>query len=162
MSWPKVSEKRASDIRQISGGFLIQEADDKLILPADWRLVTSCRLDNQTDLESLFFAWKVVKNVKSNAIVIAKGTKTVGIGAGQMSRVDSVIIAVRKSKGRAQAGVLASDAFFPKEDAIQYAAEAGIKAIVQPGGSIADEKIIRVADKFNIAMYFSGRRHFRH
>jgi phosphoribosylaminoimidazolecarboxamide formyltransferase/IMP cyclohydrolase len=104
----------------------------------------------------------VAKHVKSNAIILAKGTKTVGIGAGQMSRVDSVMIAKKKSGASAQNSCLASDAFFPKEDAISWAHKAGAKAIIQPGGSIADEQIIKACDKYKIAMVFTGLRHFRH
>ena len=108
------------------------------------------------------FAWKVVKHVRSNAIVLAKGTKTVGIGAGQMSRVDSVIISVRKAAEQARSAVLASDAFFPKEDAIEQAHAANITALIQPGGSIKDDDIIKVADECGMAMVFTGKRHFKH
>ena len=102
------------------------------------------------------------KHVKSNAIVFAKGTKTVGVGAGQMSRVDSVIIASRKAGGRSKGATLASDAFFPKPDGIEMAAKAGITAIIQPGGSIKDADVIKAADAAGIAMVFTGVRHFKH
>ncbi|MFA6384329.1 MAG: bifunctional phosphoribosylaminoimidazolecarboxamide formyltransferase/IMP cyclohydrolase, partial [Candidatus Omnitrophota bacterium] len=107
-------------------------------------------------------AWKVAKHVKSNAIVLVQGTKTVGIGAGQTSRVDSVYITKRKAGKSAKNSCLASDAFFPKEDAVMQAAKIGVKAIIQPGGSIADEDIIKACDKHKIAMVFTGIRHFRH
>jgi phosphoribosylaminoimidazolecarboxamide formyltransferase/IMP cyclohydrolase len=113
-------------------------------------------------MESLIFAWKVAKHVKSNAIILCRGTRTVGIGAGQMSRVDSVFISTKKAGKLALGAVLASDAFFPKEDAIQLAAKYKIKAVIQPGGSIADAEIVKMADKYKIAMVFTGIRHFRH
>ena len=117
---------------------------------------------NTTDLKSLLFAWKVVKWVKSNAIVLTKGTKTVGIGAGQMSRVDAAFMAIHKAGSRSKDSVLASDAFFPKPDAVELASKAGIKAIIQPGGSISDEEVIDLCNEKDIAMYFTGMRHFRH
>ncbi len=110
----------------------------------------------------MMFGWKVVRHVKSNAIVLCRGTKTVGIGAGQMSRVDSVIIAVRKSAGKAKGAVLASDAFFPVADSIEEAHSAGIAAIIQPGGSIHDEEVIAACNRLGIPMVFTGVRHFRH
>jgi phosphoribosylaminoimidazolecarboxamide formyltransferase/IMP cyclohydrolase len=116
----------------------------------------------KAELRSLLFGWKVAKHVKSNAIVLTRGTKTVGIGAGQMSRVDSVFIAKRKSKALCKNSCLASDAFFPKEDAVIEAAKMGVKAIIQPGGSIADKDIIKACDKHKVAMVFTGMRHFRH
>ncbi|MDD5568040.1 MAG: bifunctional phosphoribosylaminoimidazolecarboxamide formyltransferase/IMP cyclohydrolase, partial [Candidatus Omnitrophica bacterium] len=112
--------------------------------------------------ESLIFGWKVAKHVKSNAIVLVKGTRTVGIGAGQMSRVDSVMIAKKKSNKLSVNSCLASDAFFPKPDAILWAHKAGVRAIIQPGGSIADGEIIQACDKYKIAMVTTGIRHFRH
>jgi phosphoribosylaminoimidazolecarboxamide formyltransferase/IMP cyclohydrolase len=153
--------KRELDLRKVNGGLLVQEKDEKEIEKSDLKVVTKLK-PTRKQLDSLLFAWKVAKYVKSNAIVLAQGTKVVGIGAGQMSRVDSVIISVRKSKGRCRGAVLASDAFFPKEDAIKQIAKAKIKAIIQPGGSIADEKIIKEADKAKIAMVFTGIRHFIH
>ena len=117
---------------------------------------------SKKEMESLIFAWKIAKHTKSNAIILAKGTKTVGIGAGQMSRVDSVFISTKKAGKRTAGSVLASDAFFPKEDAIVLAAKYRISAIIQPGGSIADQQIIQTADKCGIAMVFTGIRHFRH
>jgi phosphoribosylaminoimidazolecarboxamide formyltransferase/IMP cyclohydrolase len=113
-------------------------------------------------LDSLIFGWKIAKHVRSNAIVLTRGTKTVGIGAGQMSRVDSVIIAKRKAGKLSKNSCLASDAFFPKADAIITAAKAGAKAIIQPGGSISDEEVIKACDKYKIAMVTTGIRHFKH
>jgi phosphoribosylaminoimidazolecarboxamide formyltransferase/IMP cyclohydrolase len=110
----------------------------------------------------LHFAWLVCKHVKSNAIVFAKDGMTTGVGAGQMSRVDSSLIAARKSEGRCVGGVCASDAFFPFRDGVDQAASAGIKAIVQPGGSKRDAESIAACDEHGIAMMFTGRRHFRH
>ena len=113
-------------------------------------------------MQSLIFAWKVAKHTKSNAIILTQGQKTVGIGAGQMSRVDAVFIAAKKAGGLSAGSCLASDAFFPKEDAIVLSAKIKVKAIIQPGGSIADEEIIKAADKHKIAMVTTGIRHFRH
>jgi len=149
------------DLRKVGGGLLVQDKDEKMVDKKDLKVVTKVK-PTKSQLDSLLFTWKVAKNVKSNSIVLAKGTKIVGVGAGQMSRVDSVIISVRKSKGRHKGAVLASDAFFPKEDAIAQIAKAKIKAIIQPGGSVADEKIIKAADKAKIAMVFTGMRHFIH
>jgi len=124
--------------------------------------VVTRKKPTRAQMESLIFAWKVAKHVKSNAIIFTKGTKTVGIGAGQMSRVDSVMIAKKKSAKLSKGSCLASDAFFPKEDAISWAHKAGVLAIIQPGGSIADQKIIKACDKYKIAMVTTGIRHFRH
>jgi len=154
-------ESKEPDIRKVSGGLLIQDKDARQIQEKDLKIATK-KKPTKKEIQSLLFAWKVVKHVKSNAIVLVKDTRTVGIGAGQMSRVDSVIISIRKSLGRAKGAVLASDAFFPKPDAIQTATKAKIKAIIQPGGSISDEAIIRQANKSNIPMVFTGIRHFKH
>jgi len=153
--------EKGFDFKKVSGGILVQDEDIHTIEERHLRIVTRKRPTRQ-QLSSLLFAWKVVKHVKSNAIVLAKGTKTVGIGAGQMSRVDAVIIAVRKAGKHTEGCVLASDAFFPKPDAVEVAARAGIKAIIQPGGSISDEEVIETANKKGISMVFTGMRHFRH
>ena len=158
---PFDKELAEADIRKVSGGVLVQDKDTRTITGKDLKIATR-RKPTKKELRSLLFAWKVVKHVKSNAIVLVKDTKTVGVGAGQMSRVDSVIIAIRKSQGKAKGAVLASDAFFPKADAIKTAAKAKIKAIIQPGGSIGDEEIIKQSNKSNIAMVFTGMRHFKH
>ncbi|MBU1084326.1 MAG: bifunctional phosphoribosylaminoimidazolecarboxamide formyltransferase/IMP cyclohydrolase [Candidatus Omnitrophota bacterium] len=150
------------DIKKIPGGALVQDADeDGDISENDMKTVTAAAPDKKL-LSSLLFAWKVVKHVKSNAIVLCDGTKTVGIGAGQMSRVDSVMIAVKKAGSRAKGAVLASDAFFPKADSIEEAHKAGIKAIIQPGGSIRDNEVIEACNKYGIPMIFTGVRHFKH
>ncbi len=152
---------RYLDFKRVGGGVLVQEEDILTLEESKLKVVTK-KKPSKKELESLIFAWKVGKHVKSNAIILAKGRKTVGIGAGQMSRVDSVFIATKKAGAMAANSVLASDAFFPKEDAIQVAAKHKIKAIIQPGGSIADEAIIKMADKYKIAMVLTGIRHFRH
>jgi len=149
------------DIKKVNGGVLLQD-EDALTLNKETLKVVTKKKPTQQQLDSLIFAWKVAKHVKSNAIVLAKGTRTVGIGAGQMSRVDSVIIARRKSGKLSKNSCLASDAFFPKEDAVIEAIRAGVKAIIQPGGSIADEAVIKVCDKYKISMVFTGIRHFKH
>jgi phosphoribosylaminoimidazolecarboxamide formyltransferase/IMP cyclohydrolase len=148
-------------VRQVRGGLLVQTPDSVEEDAVDLRVVTQ-REPTLDELTNLLFAWRAVKHVKSNAIVLAKGLRLVGVGAGQMSRVESVAIAVRKAQERAIASVLASDAFFPKPDAVELAIAAGVTAIIQPGGSIADEEIIRLADRHHLAMVFTGMRHFRH
>ena len=148
------------DYKRISGGFLVQNADIKNN-GADIKIITK-RQPTKEEMMSLIFAWKVVKHVKSNAIVLCEKTKTVGIGAGQMSRVDSVMIATRKAKGKSMSPVMASDAFFPMADSIMEAHKAGVKAIIQPGGSIRDKEVIDACDKYGIAMVFTGVRHFKH
>ncbi len=148
-------------IRQIEGGALIQTKDTEDLDTAQLRIVTK-KKPTAEEADSLIFAWKVVKYVKSNAIVLAKDTKTVGIGAGQMSRVDAVFIATQKASRFSRGAVLASDAFFPKPDGIETASRAGVVAIIQPGGSKADEEIIRLADKRGLSMVFTGIRHFCH
>ncbi len=147
------------NLKKVRGGLLIQTEDIKEL--DELKAVTNVK-PTKEQLASLVFAWKVMKFVKSNAIVLAKDTKTVGIGAGQMSRVDAVIIANRKAGKRAKGSCLASDAFFPKPDAIEEAARVGVVAIIQPGGSKGDEEVIKVANKHKIAMVFTGIRHFRH
>ena len=149
------------DMKKVVGGMLVQDRDVKKIEKKDLKVVTK-KKPTSAQLDSLLFAWKVAKHVKSNAIVLCKGTKTVGVGAGQMSRVDSVILSARKAGSRSKGSVLASDAFFPKPDGIQAAKKAGAVAIIQPGGSIQDEEIIKTADKLGIAMVFTGMRHFKH
>ena len=145
----------------VVGGILFQDTYLKVTRAGDLKTVTKKAPTNE-QIGSLLFAWKIVKHLKSNAIVLCRGTKTVGIGAGQMSRVDSVIIACRKAGEKTKGAVLASDAFFPKPDAIEQAHQAGIEAIIQPGGSKADEQIIEACNKFGITMVFTGCRHFKH
>ena len=149
------------DFKRISAGLLVQDKDLQSLTMDSLRVVTT-KKPTKKQMESLLFAWKTVKHVKSNAIVLSRGTTTVGIGAGQMSRVDSVAIAVRKAGASARLSCLASDAFFPKPDSITCAAKAGVAAIIQPGGSVADEEIVRACDKHGISMVFTGIRHFKH
>lgn len=149
------------EIRQVEGGLLVQAADVGADDAAKWRTVTK-RQPTQTERDALWFAWLVCKHVKSNAIVLAQGTQVVGVGAGQMSRVDSVQIAIRKAGDRAKGSVLASDAFFPFRDNVDAAAAAGVTAIVQPGGSQRDAESVAACDEHGIAMLFTGVRHFRH
>lgn len=149
------------DFKRVSGGLLVQDEDSLTLERNNLKVVTK-KKPTKKELESLIFAWKVAKQVKSNAIVLARQTKTVGIGAGQMSRVDSVFIAKKKAGKLTKNSCLASDAFFPKEDAVIEAAKAGVCAIIQPGGSISDEAIIKVCDKYRISMVFTGIRHFKH
>ncbi|MDD5155002.1 MAG: bifunctional phosphoribosylaminoimidazolecarboxamide formyltransferase/IMP cyclohydrolase [Candidatus Omnitrophica bacterium] len=149
------------DFKRVSGGLLAQDPDNQVLDGNNLKVATKEK-PTKKELESLIFGWKVAKHVKSNAIVLTKGTRTVGIGAGQMSRVDSVFIAKKKSAKSCENSCLASDAFFPKEDAVIEAIKAGVRAIIQPGGSIADPDIIKVCDKHAVAMVFTGIRHFRH
>jgi len=149
------------DFKKVKGGLLFQQEDDLKINASHTKIVTKIK-PTRSQLESLLFAWKVVKIVKSNAIVLVKGRRVVGIGAGQTSRVGSVEIAIKKAGKNARGSVLASDAFFPKVDNIQLAAKAGIKAIIQSGGSIADEEVLREADRKKLVMVTTGVRHFKH
>ncbi|MFA5118674.1 MAG: bifunctional phosphoribosylaminoimidazolecarboxamide formyltransferase/IMP cyclohydrolase [Candidatus Omnitrophota bacterium] len=153
--------RKEYDFKKVSGGLLLQDKDIELVRQEALKTVTR-KKPTQAQLRALLFAWKVAKHVKSNAIVLAKGTKTIGIGAGQMSRVDSVIIAKTKAGRRTMNSCLASDGFFPKPDSIFEAAKKGVRAIIQPGGSIADPEIIKACDKHKIAMVLTGVRHFKH
>lgn len=149
------------EFKKVAGGLLLQDKDSEILDTVQIKIPTK-KKPTKKQMSSLLFAWKVAKHVKSNAIILAQGQKTVGIGAGQMSRVDSVFISVKKAAKLAKGTCLASDAFFPKEDAVIVAVKAGIEAIIQPGGSISDEAIIKVCDKYSIPMVFTGMRHFRH
>lgn len=154
-------------VRSLAGGLLVQTADLSMNPPSAWQVVTR-RAPDDRELVDLSFAWCVAKYVRSNAIVLAQGGRTLGIGAGQMSRVDSVTLAIEKYRKVAKAdrlvagSVLASDAFFPFPDGVTAAIEAGVRIIVQPGGSIRDREIIEAADAAGAAMVFTGERHFRH
>jgi len=161
LSMAKNISRQEKDIKKVAGGVLVQDIDRGDVLPEDLKIPTRVKPHDEL-MKSLLFAWKVVKHVKSNAIVLSKGTRTVGIGAGQMSRVDSVLIAVKKAGKNAEGAVLASDAFFPMPDSIEEAHKAGVSAIIQPGGSIRDEEVIAACDKFGIPMVLTGMRHFRH
>ena len=149
------------DVRLVDGGLLVQATDATIVAVADARVVTH-RAPTSGELAALDFAWRVCKHVKSNAIVFARGPVTSGIGAGQMSRVDSVELAVKKAGGALSGSVLASDAFFPFRDGVDAAAAAGTTAIVQPGGSVKDAEVIAAADAHGLAMVFTAMRHFRH
>ncbi len=149
------------ELRTVPGGVLVQEPDRAGWDPQRLRVVTR-RSPTEEEWRSLQFAWTVCKHVKSNAIVLARGTEVVGVGAGQMSRVDSVRMAVWKAGQRARGAVLASDAFFPFPDGVEEAARAGVVALVQPGGSVRDEEVVAAADRAGCAMVFTGVRHFRH
>jgi phosphoribosylaminoimidazolecarboxamide formyltransferase/IMP cyclohydrolase len=149
------------DYRRVDGGLLVQMSDRALENWKAWRIVTK-REPSEDEMRDLRFAWVVCKHVKSNAIVFAKGNMVVGVGAGQMSRVDSVHLAGRKAGDRSQGAVMASDAFFPFRDNIDAAAKAGITAVVQPGGSVKDKDSIQACDELGLAMLFTGTRHFRH
>ncbi len=158
-------------VKSIAGGLLVQSRDTAGLDETKLRCVTK-RQPTEQELHDLRFAWRVAKHVKSNAIVFARDGATVGIGAGQMSRIDSTRIAARKSLDAAQAlglhtalsqgAVLASDAFFPFADGLEAAAEAGATAIIQPGGALRDDDVIAAADRLGLAMVFTGQRHFRH
>jgi phosphoribosylaminoimidazolecarboxamide formyltransferase / IMP cyclohydrolase len=147
--------------RFISGGVLVQDADRLPSVPLHWETATDTEVADAL-WDDVAFAWEMVRYVKSNAIVLAQDTSLVGVGAGQMSRVDSVEIAIDKAGERANGSVLASDAFFPFADSIEAAAEAGIVAIIQPGGSRRDDEVIEACDRHGIPMVMTGRRHFRH
>ena len=161
--WPK-ERTAAFDFKRVNGGLLVQDRDHGMITVDDLKVVTK-RQPTEKELHDLIFAWKVAKFVKSNAIVYANDRQTIGVGAGQMSRVNSARIAAIKAEhaGLEVAGsVMASDAFFPFRDGIDNAAKVGIAAVIQPGGSIRDEEVIAAADEAGMAMVFTGMRHFRH
>jgi phosphoribosylaminoimidazolecarboxamide formyltransferase / IMP cyclohydrolase len=149
------------DLKPIDGGFIIQQPDPVAIDPAAWRVVTKAQ-PTQSQWDDLVFAWQVCAAVSSNAIVYAKDRQAFGIGAGQQNRLDSARIAADRSAGRAAGGVCASDAFFPFRDGLDAAADAGIAAVIQPGGSLRDDEVIAAADEHGVAMVFTGERHFRH
>ncbi|HUC93770.1 MAG TPA: bifunctional phosphoribosylaminoimidazolecarboxamide formyltransferase/IMP cyclohydrolase [Paenibacillus sp.] len=148
-------------ITSVEGGMLVQESDVHTLSDADLKVVTE-RQPTDEEMKQLLFAWKVVKHVKSNAILLASDNMTVGVGAGQMNRVGAARIAIEQAGGKARGAVLASDAFFPMGDTLELAAKAGITAVIQPGGSIKDEESIAVANANGIAMVMTGVRHFKH
>jgi phosphoribosylaminoimidazolecarboxamide formyltransferase/IMP cyclohydrolase len=149
------------DLRRVVGGLLIQDRDLGRVPMDQWKVVTR-RKPTEEEKRAMAFGWKVAKHVKSNAIVLVREDRTVGIGAGQMSRVDSTRLAVMKAQSSTKGTVLASDAMFPFRDGVDAGAEAGARAIIQPGGSIRDDEVTRAADEYDIAMVFTGMRHFRH
>ncbi|PQC30372.1 bifunctional phosphoribosylaminoimidazolecarboxamide formyltransferase/IMP cyclohydrolase [Enterococcus mundtii] len=154
-------EGNANEIVSVLGGLLVQQDDRAMEEPESWTVVTD-RQPTKEEQAAMAFAWKAVKHVKSNAIVVANQQQTLGIGAGQMNRVGSVKLAIEQAGAKAETAALASDAYFPMDDSVEYAAKHGIKAIIQPGGSIKDQASIDMANKYDIAMVFTGVRHFRH
>jgi len=151
----------AREVRPIEGGALVQEADTVTEDGGEMKVATR-REPEPGEWEDLLFAWRVAARVKSNAIVLAAGGATVGVGAGQMSRVDAVDIASRKAGERSRGSVMASDAFFPFRDGIDLASRAGVRSVIQPGGSMRDDEVVAAADEHGMAMVLTGRRHFRH
>ncbi len=152
------------DFKRVNGGLLVQSPDTLDVQAEQLRVVTKAQPSTQ-QLHDLLFAWRVAKYVKSNAIVFCKDGRTLGVGAGQMSRVDSTRIAIIKAKNTTCSlvdSVVASDAFFPFRDGVDVLAEAGAKAVIQPGGSMRDEEVIAAADEHGLVMVFTGYRHFRH
>lgn len=158
---PKSSAKSRYDIKTVSGGMVVQATDSADAPMTEWKTVTK-RMPTEAELRELELAWKVVKHVKSNAIVIARDGRTIGVGAGQMNRVGAAEIALKQAGEAARGAVMSSDAFFPFRDTVDAAAKAGITAIIQPGGSMRDAESIAAADEQGIAMIFTGMRHFKH
>jgi phosphoribosylaminoimidazolecarboxamide formyltransferase/IMP cyclohydrolase len=158
---PPRSEWDGHNLCRVVGGLLVQDWDGSPLDSSRLEIPTK-RKPTEQEMVALEFAWKVAKHVKSNAIVIARGRHTLGIGAGQMSRVDSSRLAVTKAQSSLEGAVAASDAFFPFRDGPDELADAGVRAIIQPGGSIRDEEVIAGADERGLAMVFTGVRHFRH
>ena len=158
---PDLSTGEKQTVKVIAGGFLVQAADDVVETPDEWRVVTE-KQPTPAQLAELLFAWKVSKHVKSNAIVVTKNQTTLGVGAGQMNRVGSVKIALEQAGEAAKGGYLASDGFFPFDDSVRTAAQFGIEAIVQPGGSLKDQDSINAANELGLIMVLTGIRHFLH
>ena len=154
-------DKGALDFKRVSGGLLVQTPDESVTEEANFKVVTE-RRPTLEELTDLIFAWRCVRHVTSNAIVLAKGLATVGVGPGQLSRVVAVDVAVRRAGESARLAVMASDAYFPFPDGIEVAARAGVTAIIQPGGSIRDQMMVETANRHRMAMLFTGRRHFKH
>lgn len=161
MILPDLISGPAVALKTIAGGFLVQASDHVLTPPADWQIVTQAQPTPQQMVE-LFFAWKVVKHVKSNAIIVTNDRTTLGVGAGQMNRVGSVKIALEQAAAKTKGATLASDGFFPFDDSVRTAAAAGISAIVQPGGSVRDADSIKAADELGLVMALTQTRHFLH
>jgi phosphoribosylaminoimidazolecarboxamide formyltransferase/IMP cyclohydrolase len=160
---PKVAgASEGMDLKKIVGGLIYQDRDLGTIYDVGRLTVATTRKPTDEEYTALAFAWKVCKHVKSNAIVFTKQDRTIGIGAGQMSRLDSVRLAVMKAHSSLKGTVLASDAFFPFRDSLDEAAKAGITAVIQPGGSVKDEEVIQAANEHGIAMILTKMRHFRH
>lgn len=161
LQMPQPFTGRGYEFRSVLDGLLLQRSDLGDPPEARMRTVTR-RAPNDDELESILFAWKAVQHVKSNAIVLARGKRTVGIGGGLPSRVDAAELAIAKAAGEASGSAMASDAFFPFPDSLEFAARAGVTCVIQPGGSIRDSQVIEAADNHGMAMIFTGARHFRH
>ena len=153
--------QKGFDFRKVVGGLLVQDRDLGRVPMDQWKVVTK-RKPTEEEKRAMAFGWTVAKHIKSNAIVLVREDRTIGIGAGQMSRIDSTRLAAMKAQSSTKGTVLASDAMFPFRDGIDAGAEAGATAIIQPGGSIRDDEVVAAADEYNIAMVFTGMRHFRH
>ncbi|MEQ9621171.1 bifunctional phosphoribosylaminoimidazolecarboxamide formyltransferase/IMP cyclohydrolase [Coleofasciculus chthonoplastes] len=158
---PELQKGPQHTVKVIAGGLLVQASDDAVDNPDDWQIVTE-KQPTPDQLEELLFAWKVCKHVKSNAIVVTRDRTTLGIGAGQMNRVGAVKIALEQAGEKAKGGILASDGFFPFDDSVRTAADSGIDAIVQPGGSLRDKDSIQAANELGLVMVLTGMRHFLH
>ena len=153
--------EKPTDIKRIGGGLLVQDMDTEIYDPAKLKVVTQ-KHPSEKEMEDLKFAWVIAKHVKSNAIIYARNQETIGLGAGQMSRVDSARLAVDKAQKPLKGSVMASDAFFPFPDGVEQAAGYGVTAVAQPGGSIKDGVVIEAADRLGLTMVFTGTRHFLH
>jgi len=156
-----VKRKNKLEIRNIDGGILVQETDTKILSIEDFKVVTE-KQPQKKDISTALFTWKVLRHTKSNGILISKDNRTIGLGAGQVSRVDAVHMALRKGGEKVQGGVLASDAFFPFRDSIDAIKDSGISTIIQPGGSIRDQEVIEACNEYGFAMIFTGTRCFKH
>ena len=149
------------DFKKVEGGLLWQEKDTRQLDKNELNVVTKIK-PTSSQFISMLFGWKIIKHIKSNAIVLVQGTRTVGVGCGKTSRIDSTMMAIKKAGKKAKNSVLVSEAFIPKTDNVMLAAKAGVKAIIQTGGSIVDPEVIKAADKAKIAMVMTGVRHFKH
>jgi AICAR transformylase/IMP cyclohydrolase PurH (only IMP cyclohydrolase domain in Aful) len=149
------------EVRNVDGGLLVQDTDIKILTKDDLTTVTK-REPSEKEIETALFAWKVLRHTKSNGILIVKDGTTVGLGAGQVSRVDAVHMALRKGGENVKGGVLASDAFFPFRDSIDTVKDSGISTIIQPGGSIRDQEVIDACNEYGFSMIFTGTRCFKH
>ena len=156
-----IKRKNKTEIRNIDGGILLQDVDTKILTVDDFKTVT-LKKPSESDIDTALFTWKVLRHAKSNGILIAKNNATIGLGAGQVSRVDAVHMALRKGGEEVKGGVLASDAFFPFRDSIDAIKDSEISAVLQPGGSIRDKEVIEACNEYNIAMIFTGTRCFKH
>ena len=149
------------EIKTFAGGYIIQDTDIIEESKNEWKTVTKSKPSN-TQLKDLEFAWKAIKHVKSNGIILVKDQSIIGLGTGQPNRINSIEIAARVAEGKSDGSILASDAFFPFSDNVQLAHKIGVKSLIQPGGSIRDNEVIDLANKLNISMIFTGTRHFKH